>query len=296
MTTNISVVMAFYNEDWKTLERAISSTLEALTVRDEFILICDNPTRKEIVSKVLLISESDPRLILKVNERNVGLVESLNTGLALASGRYIARMDADDVCIRDRFVLQKRFLADNDFDLVGSLAIDYVHGERRKVIQKPNGDFFRHCLSLGFNPMIHPTFFFKSEILSSLDGYRYVDGCEDKDFITRALLLGLKCGNLQKPTILYSRSQEQITSRKYAEVYASGQLLRRAWLGCSGDVTLYNHLSLSPVYTRDCEIGNALKEVRSRNFFKSLRYIRFFFDFLNFMYRKNAYYKLCKKV
>lgn len=270
MLERLSVVMSFYNEPWEILKRSIHSTLTALDEFDELILVCDKPDRTDILKLLKVLSSSDLRLNIIVNSHNKGLVKSLNVGLSMASGSYIARMDADDVCLPNRFTLQRDFLKNNDFDLIGSLAIDFVNEQQLETISKPHSDLFVNSLNLGFNPIIHPTLFFKRDILLELGGYRNIDGCEDKDFISRAILLGFKCGNLDQPTILYRRSKDQITSRKYAQVFASGQLLKMAWRKSDGNIETYDRLSSTPTDDKSYRVGLALKHLRDKEIAKAL--------------------------
>lgn len=102
----VTVLMAVYNGD-RYLREAIESIL-AQTFQDfEFLIINDGSTDS---TKEVLLSYNDPRIRLVDNGHNLGLTRSLNKGLALAEGRFIARQDADDISEPERLARQVAFL------------------------------------------------------------------------------------------------------------------------------------------------------------------------------------------
>ena len=113
----ISVIMSVYNGE-KYLREAIESILNQ-TFRDfEFIIINDGSTDK---TSEILSSYNDPRIVIINNKRNIGLTKSLNKGLKMVKGEYIARQDADDVSLPERLERMVNFLDMNrDVGLLGS--------------------------------------------------------------------------------------------------------------------------------------------------------------------------------
>ena len=106
-TPMISVVMPVYNAE-KYLDEAIKSILVQTCKDFEFIIINDGSNDKslEIIEKYNI---QDERIVL-INRENRGLIASLNEGIEKTKGRYIARMDADDISLPDRFEKQIEFL------------------------------------------------------------------------------------------------------------------------------------------------------------------------------------------
>lgn len=102
----ISVVMPVYNAE-KYLREAIDSILNQTYGDFEFIIIDDGSTDS---SPEIVRSYSDPRIRFYINEHNMGVAETLNLGLELASGEYIARMDSDDISLPERFEKQVAFM------------------------------------------------------------------------------------------------------------------------------------------------------------------------------------------
>jgi len=115
----ITVLMSVYNgARW--LGDSIDSVLSQSEEDFEFIVINDGSTDD---TALILDSYNDNRLVVK-HQKNIGLTKSLNVGLSIAKGKYLARIDADDICMPDRFHKQKQFLIENpDVALVGSNAI-----------------------------------------------------------------------------------------------------------------------------------------------------------------------------
>lgn len=113
----ISVIMPVYNGE-RYLKEAIESILNQTFSDFEFIIIndCSSDKTEEIIK-----SYTDERIVYVKNEKNMGVAATLNKGLAKAKGEYIARMDADDISLRERFKTQVDFMDKNaDIGLCGS--------------------------------------------------------------------------------------------------------------------------------------------------------------------------------
>jgi GT2 family glycosyltransferase/radical SAM superfamily enzyme YgiQ (UPF0313 family)/Flp pilus assembly protein TadD/glycosyltransferase involved in cell wall biosynthesis len=105
----VSVIMSVHNGELH-LKQAIKSIMEQGFLNYEFIIIDDASTDATLD---ILRSFRDPRIAIFRNNRNLGLTASLNIGLRSARGKYIARMDADDVSIPHRFAQQVDYLERN---------------------------------------------------------------------------------------------------------------------------------------------------------------------------------------
>ena len=131
----ISVIMSIYSEKEEWIKESIDSILSQ-TFRDfEFIIINDNPKRKENENLLLEYSQKDNRIIVITNKENIGLTKSLNKGLSIAKGKYIARMDADDISFPTRFQKQIDFLDKNTEYVLCGANISYF-GSEEKIIEQ----------------------------------------------------------------------------------------------------------------------------------------------------------------
>lgn len=112
----ITILMPVYNGA-KYLSEAINSILNQTFTNYEFLIINDGSTD---TSENIIKSFNDTRISYVKNEKNLGLIKTLNKGLDLAKGDYIARMDADDIAKTHRIKTQYNFLKKNpSIDICG---------------------------------------------------------------------------------------------------------------------------------------------------------------------------------
>ncbi|OGD88070.1 hypothetical protein A2693_02665 [Candidatus Curtissbacteria bacterium RIFCSPHIGHO2_01_FULL_40_12] len=181
----VSVIMSVYN-GMPFLKDAVESILNQTYENFEFIIVDDASTDD---TWQYLKSLKDRRVRLLKNKNNLGLASSLNVALRQAQGDYVARMDADDISLPKRFEKQIEFLLKNpSIDLCGTWA-DLID-ENGKIIgekkfPKRHLAIIRALLLL--SPIIHPTFFAKSEVFKELKGYNpRFEYAEDYEFLLRA--------------------------------------------------------------------------------------------------------------
>lgn len=219
----ISVIMSVYNENNAELKKSIGSILNQSYRNLEVIIVNDNPKNIEIESFFNEISDTRVKIIN--NKKNEGLVFSLNRALEVVSGKYVARMDADDISELDRIEKEYIFLKDNNLDFVGTWVElideqDNVTGSM-KFITSPRG--IKHQIRFG-GCVAHPTWLVKTEVYKTLNGYRDIPCCEDYDFLLRTLNEGYKIGNLnyiglkyrvRKEGISISNKNRQLVVRRY---------------------------------------------------------------------------------
>lgn len=106
----ISVIMSVYNEPEEWIRIAIDSILDQTFSNFEFIIINDNPDNQGNEKILKEFAIKDRRVVIITNDKNIGLTKSLNKGLQVAKGEYIARMDADDMSLPQRFERQVEYL------------------------------------------------------------------------------------------------------------------------------------------------------------------------------------------
>lgn len=124
MLPKVSVVMGVYNGSCY-LSESINSILNQTFTDFEFIIIDDGSTDTswEILTKY---AEGDRRIKLYKNDDNIGLTKSLNKGLKLAQGKYIARQDADDISLPKRLENQVKFLDEHSDAILVSANHEYI--------------------------------------------------------------------------------------------------------------------------------------------------------------------------
>lgn len=200
----ISIIISAYNESIKMILESVNSIIKQTYKNIEIILINDNPSRKELHEIFLKVAAKDNRVIYCKNERNLGLVSSLNKGINIASGLYIARMDADDIAMNDRLESQLKYLREEKLDIVGSniIKIDEIGNRIGDVYLPIKHEDVVWFIEYG-SCLLHPTWLCKKDVYQKLNGYRNVIACEDYDFLIRAIRSGFKLGNIPKIGLKY---------------------------------------------------------------------------------------------
>lgn len=115
----VSVIMGIYNCE-STLSDAIDSIISQ-TFTDWELIMCDDGSTDNTYEIAKKYSVRYRNIKLIKNNKNSGLAYSLNQCLKHVNGKYVARMDADDFCLPERFEKQVKFLDGNlEYQVVGS--------------------------------------------------------------------------------------------------------------------------------------------------------------------------------
>jgi glycosyltransferase involved in cell wall biosynthesis len=209
----VSVLLAAH-DDARFLREAIDSVL-AQTLADFELLVVDDASTDETPS--LLAEVGDQRLTVLRNEEQLGLAASLNRGLERASGRYVARLDADDVAERERLRLQVNRLRDDSHTaVVGSAVADLDdQGRRGPTHVMPSGAVPLRWHALFSSPFFHPTVLVDRDVLQA-HGLRYDPRfleSEDYDLWTRVFEVA-DGDNLSEPLVLKRVHAGQASQRR----------------------------------------------------------------------------------
>jgi len=208
----VSVVMPVYNSAHVVAD-AVESILHQTFGDFEFIIVDDGSTdaTEEILREY---SALDGRIKL-YNQENCGLIASLNRYCRVANGKYIARMDADDISLPARLEKQFRYLeAHSEVGVLGTRIQD-VDSNRTPIIEWPvpaDPVVVRWFLFFG-NCIAHPSVMMRRELLDRLGYYRpSAIHVEDYDLWIRAAeVTGL--ANLPEVLVQYRISAESVSSR-----------------------------------------------------------------------------------
>jgi glycosyltransferase involved in cell wall biosynthesis len=212
--TFVTVIMGVYNEreDW--LREAIESVINQTYSNFEFLILLDNPNNGKLEQVIREYEEKDERVKFSINEKNLGLVKTLNKGIDLAKGRFIARMDADDICHPKRIEEQVKYLERNKDVVLVATNIDIINEEGSVVRSnlKIINDYkqIRHLLKFR-NFFYHPTFMFRKEIVNKIGCYREIPFAEDYDLVCRLASSGMVITNIKAPLLKYRIRQNSIT-------------------------------------------------------------------------------------
>lgn len=224
----ISVIMAAYNTE-RYIEQAIKSILKQSFNDFEIIVVDDASTDKtaEVIAK---LAKEDSRIKLIRNKKNLGLTKNLNIALKKAKGEYIARMDADDVALPQRFAKQVTFLDKHkEIALVGTWA-DIINNKNKRVgeIKYATNDAQIRKNLIGRSQFIHPSVMFRKSVIKKVGLYdESFRSAQDYEYFPR-MMTKFKAANMPEKLMRYRwdfSQNEGFTSGKRQEKNA----LRARW-------------------------------------------------------------------
>lgn len=215
MEVKVSIVMSTYNETKDELKEAIESMLKQTFKEFEFIIILDNPSNEEHKLVINDYSSKDKRVIFIVNDKNIGLAASLNKGINIARGKYIARMDADDVSMPERLEKEYIFLKNNpQIDIVSTNKVDI--NDKGEVINIPSAlpeddKLIKKILKIT-SIVTHSAVMFKKKSVDDIGDYRLFPASQDYDLWLRASYYNLQFAIINEPLIKYRVRSNNISN------------------------------------------------------------------------------------
>jgi glycosyltransferase involved in cell wall biosynthesis len=197
---DISVVAANYNNA-PHLNAFIESIINSTVIPKELIIVDDGSTDNSIE---IIETFSIYKFIKLIKlEKNVGFANALNEGIKLVTGKYIARIDPDDIIIPDRLEKQFNYLENNkEIDIVGGNVIYFNSISGKKISTSNFPETHNQILKAyqdGDHGLQHPTAFIKTDILKK---YSYAQGIfpvEDYELFARIINDGYKFANINEP-------------------------------------------------------------------------------------------------
>lgn len=224
----------------KYLREAIDSILAQTFTDFEFIIINDGSTD---ATRQIIQSYDDPRIIYLENEHNSGICVTLNRGLDAARGRYIARMDSDDISLPERFARQVAYMDTHpDIGVLGTL-VERISNDGSTIDYPPSENNPYKCkASLLFATCVaHPAVMMRTSILKDNNLYYddYFRGMEDYHLWWR-LSHYTMISNIQEVLLKYRLHQNQITQISINEDFIKrhGQFIQLRLLDFSNEFTV----------------------------------------------------------
>ena len=192
----VSVIIPVFNvEDF--VKDAVQSIMDQ-TYKNLEIIVVDDGSDDNTYKIVEELSSVDSRIKLFRNKKNQNIANTLNWALNVSSGKYIARMDGDDVSLANRIEKKVRFLQENpEYDLVGcSLRVINV-GSEEIGINRCYSDENLNRNALKYATPVSHIWVCRKKIYDRLEGYRDMPAAEDYDFLLRMISQNMKFTNLQ---------------------------------------------------------------------------------------------------
>lgn len=221
MKTQITVVMPAYREKKEQICQAIESILNQ-TYRDfEYIIVLDDPQNKELETLIRAYAEQDARISLYINEKNSGCPYSKDRGVRLADTKYVAIMDSDDIAKPYRLEKQLSKMESEELDIIAGY-VTVIDEEGRVLYKMDNLPTTHEKIAKKMrvnNCMPHPTWVLRKDAYLELGGYSDIQGCEDYEFLLRAIESGYKLGMIDEIVLDYRLSTQSISRNNLYKQY-----------------------------------------------------------------------------
>lgn len=213
-----SVVMAVYKNDraeW--LQQAIDSLLNQSVKADDIVIVVDGPLT-EALNAVLRRYKNEKTISIMRLPENKGLGNALNIGIAHAKRELVARMDADDIAVENRFELQlAEFDKNPDLDILGGQIAEFIDTPDNIVAYRKVPTSYNDIKQFARrrSPFNHPTVMYKKSTIQKLGGYDVsAIRIEDYDLWLRAIHGGATVSNLSEVVLDYRANEDAMRRRK----------------------------------------------------------------------------------
>ncbi|MGV3184717.1 glycosyltransferase family 2 protein [Weissella paramesenteroides] len=223
----VSIVMGVHNGE-NTLRACIDSIQVQKFLDWEFIIFNDGSTDRTF-NILKEYQNSDKRIIILNGKGKSGLATGLNKCIQVAKGKYIARMDDDDISCPDRLIKQLNFLETHtNIDALGTSMIVFDEYSDKGI--RSNDLLVSRETFLKGTPFFHPTVMIRSNVLKQLHGYRTdVGRTEDLDLWFRFFENGYNGANLKEPLLKYHETTSDYNKRTLKNGILASNVLCRGY-------------------------------------------------------------------
>ncbi|MGI9821637.1 glycosyltransferase [Agromyces sp. Marseille-Q5079] len=230
-----ALLMPVYRgDDAAHFTKAFASSVMQQTRRpDQVVLVQDGPVDDELAAAIeAAIAGCPVPAVHHVIAENVGLTRALTEGLALSEHDIVARMDADDVSLPERFARQVP-LVEGGLDLVGTGMLEFLDDDGSIVGKRvPRTDAADIVAYARFHdPFSHPTVVYRRSAVDRVGGYQAMGLMEDYWLFARMIAGGAKVGNLAEPLVMYRVGAGAYARRGGRAQWRSELALQRALRG-----------------------------------------------------------------
>jgi glycosyltransferase EpsE len=209
LTPLVSVIMAEYKTPDDDFLASLESILNQTFKNFEFIIIDDSGISRV---KKLIAPYRDKRIRIIENNKNLGLTTSLNSGLAVAKGKFVIRMDTDDISYPDRLYKQVKFIEKHpEYSVVSTRAIEFYDDQELGILGKA-GEKTKKNISRG-DSLIHPGVIMNRLDIIKIGGYDNFSRAEDLGLWLKLLLNQKKLYVMEDVLLKYRVNPSDYTKR-----------------------------------------------------------------------------------
>lgn len=249
-----SVLMSVYkSENPSYFQAALESVIDQSLVPDEIVLIQDGPLTPELYEVIAGMKEKFPGLVTYAFKENVQLGRALAKGVSLCQNELIARMDTDDIALKDRFMLQYQYMKNHpDVSVCGGYMQEFCDDDAyTKVKTMPLSFAEIKAYAKLRNPVNHMTVMFRKKDVLDAGNYQHFPFLEDYFLWSRMLAKGRQFANIPQVLVKARTSQKLYERRGGMAYFLQYQKLRRLQkeMGLLQGVSYYKAVVLTCVMT-----------------------------------------------
>jgi glycosyltransferase involved in cell wall biosynthesis len=214
----------FYKANPDHFKSALESLFNQSLPANEVVIVKDGPLTSELENVLSQYTHNLPLKVLAL-KKNMGLGEALHIGLLNCSYDFVARMDSDDICVRERFEKQvEAFLENPDLDIIGSYLREFVHeiGDLKVIRKVPLKHEDIQSYTFYRCPFNHPTVMFKKSAVLRVGSYKSMPFFEDYYLWIRMAVANCCFENSEK-VLLHYRIGNNMISRRHGLKYANDE-------------------------------------------------------------------------
>lgn len=259
----VSVIMPTFNTEEKYLRKAIESILNQTHSNLEYIITIDGSQNQDL-NIVSEYADRDNRIKIIDNYVNKGLVYSLNNMIASCTGKYIVRMDSDDISYPKRIEEIIAFMEKNSYVGICGSQVKYLYGNkksRRSFLPCTDKDM-KYLLAVS-NPFAHPTVAFRKSIFVENNlSYNDKEKSEDFNMWVDCAKQEVRFANINRPLLLYRIHDKQTISIYKQELTESGMRIREKYINYLGGTLNKDEIQ------NLCKFAQSNPELRAEHYVK----------------------------
>lgn len=264
-TQNYSVLMSvYYKENPEWFNDSIQSILEQTVKTNDFVIVKDGELTEKLENVISEYCKKYPEIFNIVTlKENKGLGPALAIGIKHCKNNLVARMDSDDISVKDRCEKQlKQFEKYSELDIVGSNIAEFINTidnvKAYRILPEKDEEIKKYAKRR--NPFGHPSIMFKKSKVIEAGNYRAYYLCEDYDMWIRMIEKGAKCYNFQE-VLVYMRINEDFYKRRGGIKYLKSILKFKKEQYKKGFFTWKDFIFSSGASIFTCILPNEMREL-----------------------------------
>lgn len=218
-----SVLMSvYYKEKPEYFNLALESVISLQSLApDEFVLVCDGDLTPELEAVIKKYESIYPQILKVYRKENGGLGKALNFGLPKCSFSLVARADSDDICAPDRFEKQVRYLEEHPevgiiSSFIDEFEEDWTRPTQVKTLPLTHEELYQ--MAKFRNPLNHMSVMMRKDDVLRIGSYRHIPYIEDYELWVRAMINGIKLGNVGE-VLVHARIGNGMVQRRGTKKY-----------------------------------------------------------------------------